>query len=144
VLDDRPYCELHYHKLNGSLCGSCGRGIEGQYLEDESAVKHHVGCFKCGGCGMALRDGYFEINGKAYCEKDAWRLAGGGNNPMMGGGPGPGPGIGGGGLRPPYMGLPGGPRGNNGYTPFSPSRLGPMGPGPRPKIEKRMTRLGMM
>ncbi|KAL1836021.1 hypothetical protein VTJ49DRAFT_5686 [Mycothermus thermophilus] len=107
VLNDRPYCELHYHKLNGSLCGSCGRGIEGQYLEDTSSgVKHHVGCFKCGECGMALRDGYFEVDGKAYCEKDAWRLVGRGNNYP---GP-PGPPGGHGGLRPPYMGLPGGPR----------------------------------
>jgi hypothetical protein len=41
------------------------------------------------------------------------------------------------------MGLPGGPRmGGGGYNR---SRLGPMGPpGPRPKMEKRMTRLGMM
>jgi hypothetical protein len=134
VLDDKPYCELHYHRLNGSLCGSCGRGIEGQYLEDESAVKHHVGCFKCGECGMALRDGYFEVNGKAYCEKDAWRLAGGGNN--IGGLGGPG-----GGLRPPHMGLPGGPRGAMGGGGYNPSRLGP---GTRPRMEKRMTRLGMM
>ncbi|KAK3899781.1 hypothetical protein C8A05DRAFT_46248 [Staphylotrichum tortipilum] len=130
VLDDRPYCELHYHALNDSLCGSCGRGIEGQYLEDEGRVKHHVGCFKCGECGMALRDGYFEVGGKAFCEKDAWRLAGGG----------PGPGMGGGGLRP-MMGLPGGPRmGGGGYNP---SRLGPGAMG-RPRMEKRMTRLGMM
>ncbi|AEO62446.1 uncharacterized protein THITE_2106614, partial [Thermothielavioides terrestris NRRL 8126] len=131
VLDDKPYCELHYHKLNGSLCGSCGRGIEGQYLEDESAVKHHVGCFKCGECGMALRDGYFEVNGKAYCEKDAWRLV---QQPWMAGGGG------GSSLRPPHPGLPGGPRGAPGGG-YHPSRLGP--PGPRPRMEKRMTRLGM-
>jgi len=73
VLDDRPYCELHYHKLNGSLCGSCGRGIEGQYLEDEALIKYHVGCFRCGDCGMSLSNGYFEVDGKSYCERDAWR-----------------------------------------------------------------------
>ncbi|GAB1313997.1 hypothetical protein MFIFM68171_04207 [Madurella fahalii] len=135
VLDDRPYCEQHYHKLNGSLCGSCNRGIEGQYLEDESAVKHHVGCFKCAQCRMALRDGYFEVNGRAYCEKDAWRLV---QQPWManGGMRSPGPGSS------PNMGLPGGPRG------FGPAggKHGPsrMGPGPRPRMEKRMTRLGMM
>lgn len=142
VLDDRPYCELHYHSLNGSLCGSCGRGIEGQYLEDEGAVKHHVGCFKCGECGMALRDGYFEVNGKAYCERDAWKLAGGGPSPGGPGGPG-GPGPGGFGPRPPMMGLPGGPRMGGGGA-YNPSRLGPLGQGPRPRMEKRMTRLGMM
>ncbi|KAK0745209.1 hypothetical protein B0T21DRAFT_99244 [Apiosordaria backusii] len=148
VLDDRPYCEQHYHKLNGSLCGSCGRGIEGQYLEDETSKKHHVGCFKCGDCGMALRDGYFEVSGRAYCEKDAWRRVQQ-PQPMMGGmgmgpmGPMGPPGRGRGGMRPPGgpMGLPGtNPRfGPNG--PYGNSRLGP---GPRPKMEKRMTRLGML
>ncbi|KAK4191565.1 hypothetical protein QBC35DRAFT_448131 [Podospora australis] len=141
VLDDRPYCELHYHKLNGSLCGSCGNGIEGQYLEDEAAKKHHVGCFKCGDCGMALKDGYFEVNGKAFCEKDAWRRV---QQPWVGGR---------GGMRPPGsggppMGLPGMPRSNGpggggygGPGPYGASRLGP---GPRPRMEKRMTRLGML
>lgn len=135
VLDDRPYCEQHYHKLNGSLCGSCNRGIEGQYLEDESAVKHHVGCFKCAQCRMALRDGYFEVNGRAYCEKDAWRLV---QQPWMANGGMRSSGPGGS----PNMGLPGGPRG------FGPAGgmhgQGRMGPGPRPRMEKRMTRLGMM
>ncbi|TWU79106.1 hypothetical protein ED733_008751 [Metarhizium rileyi] len=42
VLGDKPYCEQHYHKLNGSLCGHCGRGIEGQYVEDETRVKYHM------------------------------------------------------------------------------------------------------
>ncbi|KAK4176178.1 hypothetical protein QBC36DRAFT_188123 [Triangularia setosa] len=144
VLDDRPYCEQHYHKLNGSLCGSCGKGIEGEYLEDETSRKHHVGCFKCGDCGMALRDGYFEVSGRAFCEKDAWRRVQQ-PQPMMGGrgmGPMGPPGRGRGGMRPPGpMGLPGAnPRfGPNG--PYGNSRLGP---GPRPKMEKRMTRLGML
>lgn len=141
VLDDRPYCEQHYHKLNGSLCGSCNRGIEGQYLEDESAVKHHVGCFKCAQCRMALRDGYFEVNGRAYCEKDAWRLV---QQPWMAGGglrpPGPGNG-------PDHLGSPGGGRRGHPLSPASPGGMyggGRMGPGPRPRMEKRMTRLGMM
>ncbi|GAP84673.2 putative LIM domain-containing protein [Rosellinia necatrix] len=73
VHEDRPYCEQHYHKLNGSLCGSCNRGIEGQYLEDEVPQKYHPGCFRCGDCGVVLRDGYFDVNGKSYCERDAWR-----------------------------------------------------------------------
>ncbi|TQV93980.1 LIM domain-containing protein [Cordyceps javanica] len=69
---DRPYCEIHYHKLNGSLCGACDRGIEGQYAEDEARVKYHVGCFRCLDCGLSLSDGYFEVDGKPYCERDAW------------------------------------------------------------------------
>ncbi|KAK4462048.1 hypothetical protein QBC42DRAFT_286944 [Cladorrhinum samala] len=138
VLDDKPYCELHYHKLNDSLCGSCGTGIEGQYLEDEAAKKHHVGCFRCGDCGMALRDGYFEVNGRAFCEKDAWGRV---QQPWMGGNRGsPRAGPNGGGY-----GLPGGPRGPGGpqgYGPHGGSRLGPSGP--RPRLEKRMTRMGML
>lgn len=73
VLNDKPYCEQHYHKLNGSLCGSCGRGIEGQYLEDEFEIKYHIGCFRCLDCGRSLSEGYFEVDGKSYCERDAWR-----------------------------------------------------------------------
>ena len=164
VLDDKPYCEQHYHELNGSLCGSCGNGIEGQYLEDESSKKYHVGCFRCGDCGKVLRDGYFEVNGKAFCEKDAWSrvqpplpvssgpsrqgspsLGSGFGGPGGPGGPvGPGPvgigGLGGPGFGPGRgRGLPAGPGGPRVGLPNS--RLGTAS---RPKMEKRMTRLGMM
>ncbi|KAB5572671.1 hypothetical protein GE09DRAFT_679515 [Coniochaeta sp. 2T2.1] len=146
VLDDKPYCELHYHALNGSLCGACGLGIEGQYLEDESTKKHHPGCFRCGDCGVVLRDGYFEVNGAAYCEKDAWRRV---QQPWIGGprkGSAPTTGS-------PLGGLPSGPAGpgmgmgrTGSFGLPSGGRMG--GPGqqfaPRPRMEKRMTRLGMM
>lgn len=29
VYDERPYCSRHYHKLAGSLCANCQKGIEG-------------------------------------------------------------------------------------------------------------------
>ncbi len=171
VLDDRPYCEQHYHKLNGSLCGSCGRGIEGQYLEDESSIKYHPGCFRCLDCGRSLSDGYFEVDGRAYCERDAWRRTQPPSPPAhppapqnaypppapgqypgrpgprpprgMGNGlpnrPGPGPG--------PRPG-PGGPHGmpRAPYGPAPGGRRGPPGPGlgPRPRMNKRMTRMGQM
>ncbi|KAI8267756.1 Paxillin-like protein 1 [Colletotrichum sp. SAR11_239] len=147
VLDDKPYCEQHYHKLNGSLCGTCGRGIEGQYLEDEDRIKYHVGCFRCGDCGMSLSNGYFEVNGRAYCEKDAWRrMQQSARRPPPGGLDVPGPGGRGGrrpsngqsGMRPP-IGLPRGQRVPPG---------GGLAPGglaaPMPRMNKRMTRLGMM
>ena len=88
VLDDKPYCQLDYHRLNGSLCEECGTGIEGPYLAkdsspaDDPAVyrgrghgsgKYHEGCFRCPGCHVVLQDGYCEVDGQAYCEKDAWR-----------------------------------------------------------------------
>ncbi|KAF0329058.1 lim domain-containing protein [Colletotrichum asianum] len=147
VLDDKPYCEQHYHKLNGSLCGTCGRGIEGQYLEDEDRIKYHVGCFRCGDCGMSLSNGYFEVNGRAYCEKDAWRrMQQSARRPPPGGLDVPGPGGRGGrrpsngqsGMRPP-IGFPRGQRVPPG---------GGLAPGglaaPMPRMNKRMTRLGMM
>lgn len=133
VHDDKPYCKRHYHKINGSLCGSCGDGIEGQYLEDESTKKYHVDCFRCGDCGIVLNDGYFEVNGKAFCEKDAWRRVQqpwiAPNGPRIGSNLAPG-GRGMGNGLPARPGLP------------SNNRLGP--PGVRPRMEKRMTRLGMM
>ncbi|OHW94832.1 LIM1 domain-containing protein [Colletotrichum incanum] len=149
VHNDKPYCELHYHKLNGSLCGTCGRGIEGQYLEDEERVKYHVGCFRCGDCGMSLSNGYFEVNGKAYCERDAWRRMQ--PPPRMGNGEQRGRSPGG-------LGIPGGPgqggrRPSNGQSGMRPPvglpRGQRMAPGaglapPMPRMNKRMTRLGMM
>ncbi|OIW31548.1 hypothetical protein CONLIGDRAFT_572532 [Coniochaeta ligniaria NRRL 30616] len=135
VLDDKPYCGRHYHELNGSLCGGCGNGIEGQYLEDESTKKHHPGCFRCGDCGMVLKDGYFEVNGRAFCEKDAWRRV---QQPWMAGRKGSTPSAS-------PLGLPAGPGGPRSGSFGLPSN-NRMGPGfvPRPRMEKRMTRLGMM
>ncbi|KAI2463792.1 hypothetical protein F4781DRAFT_104617 [Annulohypoxylon bovei var. microspora] len=167
VLNDQPYCDQHYHKLNGSLCGKCNRGIEGQYLEDESSRKHHPGCFRCGDCGIVLRDGYFDVDGKAYCERDAWKRMQFAAQVQR---QGPPPGMQTYPPRrpsavqgfPPLRGLPSGP------GPMGPGPMGPgsRGPGPlnRPfglptgnrlapgqalgrgglRMEKRMTRLGMM
>lgn len=47
ILDNQPYCGRHYHFLNGSMCMSCDRGIEGQYLETEPKQKFHPSCFTC-------------------------------------------------------------------------------------------------
>jgi hypothetical protein len=75
VIDDAPHCERHYHKLNGSMCQACDRGIEGQYLETERKQKYHPTCLTCSDCRRVLRDDYFEMNGKVYCERDAYRKA---------------------------------------------------------------------
>lgn len=148
VHDDRPYCKRHYHRVNGSVCGTCKEGIEGQYLEDESGTKYHVQCFRCGDCDRVLSDGYFEVNGQAFCERDAWRrLQSTRRTPSMssqgsqssqrsyGSSPLAPPGR-------PGMRLPPSQR------PGIPSRPMPKGVGLAPpgipKLEKRMTRLGMM
>ncbi|PHH49495.1 Transforming growth factor beta-1-induced transcript 1 protein [Ceratocystis fimbriata CBS 114723] len=202
VYSDRPYCERHYHKLNGSLCGRCGRGIEGQYLEDERAIKYHVNCFRCADCSRPLTDGYFEVEGRTYCERDALRRTSqrddghnsndrnmgpiGPNGPQKDYRPGPrgpgqgqgwGPGYRGGpppnGMKgsgprgpgmgpPPHMRMP--PNGPNGQQSSMGGRGGAGGPQqfvglprgqkvppsqsgmapPRPRMNKRMTRMGMM
>ena len=152
VHNDQPYCEQHYHQLNGSLCGSCGRGIEGQYLEDEVLMKYHVGCFRCLDCGQSLSEGYFDVDGRSYCEPHAirriqstWQSSQQLQQPPSGsivppprssarpsyaagaaGRPGPRPG-------------PGMPRSGYGVQPGS--RLAP---NVMPRMNKRMTRLGMM
>ncbi|KAH6652829.1 hypothetical protein BKA67DRAFT_692130 [Truncatella angustata] len=139
VLNDKPYDAQCYHRLNGSLCTTCGVGIEGQYLEDESAHKHHPGCFCCADCRRPLQDGYFEVNGKAYCERDAWRRLQQQQQQqqkqqqqsVMA------PPSTRGGMRPQYdngrLGVPGSNR-------LAPSGLAPPG---MPRMEKRITRLGM-
>ncbi|MCJ1419836.1 hypothetical protein MMC32_006192 [Xylographa parallela] len=71
VIENNPYCGRHYHELNGSLCKTCDRGIEGQYLETEVKQKFHPHCFTCQECHKILRNDYFELNGKIFCEQHA-------------------------------------------------------------------------
>ena len=95
VLSNQPYCARHYHQLNDSLCTTCDQGIEGQYLETEVKRKYHPQCFTCQvgsgfrssrllildthilmqDCRRLLQDDYFEVNGRNYCEQDAFRAA---------------------------------------------------------------------
>ncbi|KAI4229243.1 MAG: hypothetical protein L6R36_000991 [Xanthoria steineri] len=75
VLENHPFCARHYHELNHSLCKSCDKGIEGQYLETELKQKFHPYCFSCQDCHRILRDDYFEVNGKTYCEQHAFGAA---------------------------------------------------------------------
>jgi len=77
---DRPYCAYHYHELENSLCATCGKGIEGLYMETANVAgrgkeKHHPRCLKCTMCKVQLDHDYFELHGKVYCERDAFRLA---------------------------------------------------------------------
>ena len=74
VLGNDPYCGRHYHELNKSLCSKCDRGIEGQYVETERE-KFHPHCFNCQECHLILRDNYFELNGKIYCEQHAFKTS---------------------------------------------------------------------
>ncbi|KAI9643761.1 hypothetical protein NHQ30_007110 [Ciborinia camelliae] len=73
VHNDAPYCEHHYHQLNNSMCHGCDRGIEGQYVESEKKEKFHPTCLNCADCKRNLRHDYFEMDGRIYCERDAFR-----------------------------------------------------------------------
>ncbi|KAF2190205.1 hypothetical protein K469DRAFT_624773 [Zopfia rhizophila CBS 207.26] len=75
VFENFPYCEQHYHQFNGSLCRSCNRGIEGQYLETDQCQKFHPRCFTCLTCRIVLRDDYYEVGGKVYCDRHAYHAA---------------------------------------------------------------------
>lgn len=86
VLDDHPYCAQHYHQLNDTLCEGCGNGIEGHYLETsnisgQGAKKFHPHCLKCATCKIQLNEDYFELGGRVYCEKDAFRSNAGPRSP---------------------------------------------------------------
>ena len=71
VYNDRPYCETHFHELNGSLCRICGKGVEGECLQNEVNEVFHTSCLKCCVCGAAIRTEYFIYCGKVLCENDA-------------------------------------------------------------------------
>ena len=73
VHNDSPFCERHYHQVNGSVCKTCDKGIEGQYLDGGRNEKFHPNCLTCSDCKRTLRNDYFEVNGRVFCERDAWR-----------------------------------------------------------------------
>jgi hypothetical protein len=75
VYENAPYCEHHYHELNGSLCKWCNRGIEGQYLETDSQEKFHPRCFTCTTCRIPLNADYYEVNGRKFCERHGQQAA---------------------------------------------------------------------
>ncbi|POS83550.1 hypothetical protein EPUL_006270 [Erysiphe pulchra] len=75
VINDAPYCEAHYHKINGSNCSTCDKGIEGKYIETDRGQKHHPDCLRCSDCRCVLQNNYFEMSGLLYCERDAYQHA---------------------------------------------------------------------
>ncbi|EEP75443.1 predicted protein [Uncinocarpus reesii 1704] len=141
VLNNNPYCGQHYHELNGSLCSSCGRGIEGPCLQAEGMVRDekdgkekrqlfHPDCFTCKTCRIVLKGDYLEWNGDVYCDRDGRRAAAMAYPPPSPGlrpGPSPGPGQ-----NPGFNGPPPGYGRRPSYN--SPPVAGPPrgGPGPGP------------
>ncbi|KAJ9096734.1 hypothetical protein QFC21_005004 [Naganishia friedmannii] len=76
VHDDKPYCQLHYHEADGSLCAStqCGKPIEGPCLLTANNQRYHPGHLACdyGDAHRPCRDpmmDYYEIGTLKVCER---------------------------------------------------------------------------
>ncbi|KAG2463602.1 PAXI protein, partial [Polypterus senegalus] len=68
-LDGRPYCQIHYHARQGTLCGGCQAPILGRCVS-AMGRKFHPEHFVCAFCLHQLRQGVFkENNEKPYCTK---------------------------------------------------------------------------
>ncbi|KAJ2663512.1 hypothetical protein IW148_002452 [Coemansia sp. RSA 1199] len=68
VFENRPYCRYDYHRLNRSLCGGCQEPIEGPCAQVYEG-RFHPGCFACAHCACALRDVYYSLDGRFFCEE---------------------------------------------------------------------------
>ncbi|KAG8511281.1 Leupaxin, partial [Galemys pyrenaicus] len=67
-LDGRPFCELHYHHRQGTLCRGCGQPITGRCIS-AMGYKFHPEHFVCAFCLTQLSKGVFkEHNDKTYCQ----------------------------------------------------------------------------
>ncbi|XP_049635695.1 leupaxin [Suncus etruscus] len=67
-LDGRPFCELHYHQRQGTLCHGCEKPITGRCIS-AMGYKFHPEHFVCAFCMTQLSKGIFkEQNGKTYCQ----------------------------------------------------------------------------
>ncbi|GAA5842281.1 hypothetical protein JCM11251_003973 [Rhodosporidiobolus azoricus] len=77
VFDGKPYCQLHYHALNGSLCANleCGQPIEGPCVslvgeENGGGGRYHPAHFLCSDptCRVPLLHHHYVVDQLPYCE----------------------------------------------------------------------------
>ncbi|CAB4256044.1 similar to Saccharomyces cerevisiae YKR090W PXL1 LIM domain-containing protein that localizes to sites of polarized growth [Maudiozyma barnettii] len=62
ILNDKPYCQQHYHEENHSICQVCSRFIEGECLENDNMERFHIDCLKCFLCKKIIENDYFIFN----------------------------------------------------------------------------------
>ncbi|SCU89564.1 LAFA_0E19130g1_1 [Lachancea sp. 'fantastica'] len=62
ILDDEPYCQLHYHTANNSICQICYNFIEGECLENDRDERFHVECLRCFKCREFIHEDYYLFN----------------------------------------------------------------------------------
>lgn len=74
VFEDLPYCERHFHELNGSLCKACNRGVEGECMQNDLNEVFHVDCLLCVTCGKSVDGDYYMYKGHVICQNDATQL----------------------------------------------------------------------
>ncbi|XP_067915977.1 leupaxin-like [Heterodontus francisci] len=73
-VDGMPYCELHYHQRQGTLCSGCQKPIIGRCIA-AMGRRFHPEHFVCAFCLRQLSKGVFkENNDKPYCESCFNRL----------------------------------------------------------------------
>ncbi|XP_017694972.1 PREDICTED: leupaxin [Lepidothrix coronata] len=67
-LEGRPYCELHFHRRQGTICHGCGRPVTGRCIT-AAGRKYHPEHFVCTYCLGRLQKGTFrEWGDKMYCQ----------------------------------------------------------------------------
>ncbi|NXX40597.1 LPXN protein, partial [Tricholaema leucomelas] len=67
-LEGRPYCELHFHQRQGSICHGCGRPVTGRCIT-AAGRKYHPEHFVCAYCLRQLQKGNVHEHGnKLYCQ----------------------------------------------------------------------------
>uniref|UniRef100_A0A8C3NA61 Uncharacterized protein n=1 Tax=Geospiza parvula TaxID=87175 RepID=A0A8C3NA61_GEOPR len=63
-----PYCELHFHQRQGSICHGCGRPVTGRCIT-AAGRRYHPEHFVCSYCLGRLHKGTFrERDDKMYCQ----------------------------------------------------------------------------
>lgn len=62
ILDDQPYCQLHFHEKNNSICKVCNGFIEGECLENDKNERFHPSCLKCYICAKVIGQDYYVFN----------------------------------------------------------------------------------
>ncbi|NWH41256.1 LPXN protein, partial [Chloropsis hardwickii] len=67
-LEGRPYCELHFHQRQGTICHGCGRPVTGRCVT-AAGRRYHPEHFVCTYCLGRLHKGTFcERGDKMYCQ----------------------------------------------------------------------------
>ncbi|NXD59720.1 LPXN protein, partial [Corvus moneduloides] len=67
-LEGRPYCELHFHQRQGTICHGCSRPVTGRCIT-AAGRRYHPEHFVCTYCLGRLHKGTFrECGDKMYCQ----------------------------------------------------------------------------